>query len=353
MGNDQKGDSKQLMKKVLIASSAVILLLLILLIIQQVVQMLLVALAGLLLAVFLNGIAKPFRSKTKLPQALSVTIVVFGLVLLLVVSVWIMGPHIAEQFSSLTERVPTALENIEGGLQESKWGRDLLSRLPEVKEKIPFESEFIWGITGVFSTALGTITSLLVILFIGLYCAADPDLYINNFIKMIPKEKRKRAREVITAMGNALRMWLLARVASMVVVGILTAAGLSIIGIQLALTLGIIAALLSFVPFIGPPLGAIPALLVALAESPILAVYVLITYMIVQTLESYIITPLIFSTTLSLPPAFLITIQVVMGVLFGAMGIAMASPLTVAIVVLVQMIYIQDILKDDVRVMGQ
>ncbi len=353
MGSDQRGDSKQLMKKVLIASSAVILLLLILVIIQQVVQMLLVALAGLLLAVFLNGLARPIKYKTKLPQALSVTIVVFGLLLLFTVGIWIMGPHISEQFSSLTERVPAALKNIESELQESKWGKDLLSRIPEVKERIPFGSEFIWGITGVFSTALGTITSLLIILFIGLYCALAPDLYIDNFIKLIPKEKRKRAWEIITALGNALRRWLLARVASMVVVGILTAAGLSIIGVQLALTLGIIAALLSFVPFIGPPLGAIPAVLVAMAESPLLVVYVLINYLIVETLESYVITPMIFSTTLKLPPAFLITIQVVMGVLFGAMGVAMASPLTVAIVVLVQMIYIQDILKDDVRVMGQ
>jgi predicted PurR-regulated permease PerM len=114
----------------------------------------------------------------------------------------------------------------------------------------------------------------------------------------------------------------------------------------------LIAAVLSFVPIIGPVLSAIPLVLVALAEDPILAVWALLIYLAVQFLESYMITPLIQREAISIPPALLISAQTVMGVLFGLVGIFLATPLAVVVIVAVQMLYVEDVLKEPVQVMG-
>ncbi|MBD3167887.1 MAG: AI-2E family transporter [candidate division Zixibacteria bacterium] len=345
--------TREFVKRALIITGAVALLLLLIFVIQQVMQILLVAFAGIVLAVFLDGLSEFITKKVAIPRRAALAIVITAIILVLFAGGWIIGPRIVEQFSGISEKIPEALDSIQNSLKEYEWGRKLLNNIPGMEDVTTFGSEVVWGITGVFSTAFGTIASLFIVLFIGLYGAFDPRLYVNNFLKLIPPSNRERAHSIIDSLGRALRGWLIARFTSMTIVGILTAIGLSIIGVQLALALALIAAILSFIPFIGPLLGAIPALLVALAESPILMLYVGINYLIVESLESYLITPLVFKSALSIPPAFIITIQVVMGTLFGAMGVVMATPLTVVLIVLVQTVYIEDILKDEVKVMGQ
>jgi predicted PurR-regulated permease PerM len=139
----------------------------------------------------------------------------------------------------------------------------------------------------------------------------------------------------------------------MAVVGFLTAVGLWVAGIPLAFVLGLIAALLSFVPYIGPIASVVPAALVALAESPTKVLYVFIIYGVVQLLESYLITPLIQERAVSIPPAVLISAQVIMGILAGAIGVLMATPLAVVLIVLVQMLYLADVLGDPVSTLGE
>ena len=139
----------------------------------------------------------------------------------------------------------------------------------------------------------------------------------------------------------------------MVVVGGLTALGLWIVGAPLPLALGLIAGLLSFIPLLGPVFGAVPAILVALVESPTLALYVVVVFVVVQVLETYIVTPLIQQRAVSIPPALLLTAQVLLSVLFGVMGMLLATPIAVVAIVLVQMVYIQDVLGDRTTVLGE
>lgn len=160
-------------------------------------------------------------------------------------------------------------------------------------------------------------------------------------------------RQVFESLGTALRWWLVGRAASMLVVGILTALGLWIAGVPVPLALALIAALMAFVPFLGPVLGAIPAVLVALVESPVKVLYVIIVFTFVQLLENYFITPLIQQRAVSMAPALLITVQIVMAILFGAMGVLLATPLAVVFIVLVQMLYIHDVLGDRIRLLGE
>jgi predicted PurR-regulated permease PerM len=137
------------------------------------------------------------------------------------------------------------------------------------------------------------------------------------------------------------------------VVGLLTGVGLLIAGVPTPLALGLLAALLSFVPYVGPILSFIPAVLIALTVSLTKVFYVVLVFGIVQTLESYLVTPLVQRRAVSLPPVILITAQIAMGVLAGATGVLLATPLAVCVIVLLQMLYVEDVLGDEVHVLGQ
>ena len=133
----------------------------------------------------------------------------------------------------------------------------------------------------------------------------------------------------------------------MLFIGVLTWVGLSIIGVPLALTLGLIAGLLSFIPNFGPILSAVPAILLAFIDSPTSALYVLALFVGVQLIESNLVTPMIERQTVELPPVLTIVSQLALAVLFGAVGLILATPILAVVMVLVQTLYIQDVLGDE------
>jgi predicted PurR-regulated permease PerM len=132
----------------------------------------------------------------------------------------------------------------------------------------------------------------------------------------------------------------------MVFIGVLTWIGLSVLGVPLALTLGLIAGLLSFIPNFGPILSAVPAMLIAFVDSPITALYVGGLFIVVQLIESNIVTPLIEKETVELPPGLTIMFQLALAVLVGGLGLVLATPLLAVVMAIVQMVYIEDVLGD-------
>ncbi len=182
---------------------------------------------------------------------------------------------------------------------------------------------------------------------LAIYLASEPKTYVAGFVRLFPKEKQERALAIVYQIGETLSWWLIGKGASMLFIGILTWIGLSIIGVPLALTLGLIAGLLSFIPNFGPILSAIPAILLAFIASPISALYVLALFVGVQLVESNVVTPLIERETVELPPALTIFSQLALTVLFGAVGLILATPILAVVMVLVQTIYIQDILGSE------
>jgi predicted PurR-regulated permease PerM len=197
------------------------------------------------------------------------------------------------------------------------------------------------------------VTNLLIVLLIGFYLALNPKLYVDSVVTLFPRQARSRAREILSALGRALRWWLIGRIAAMATVGVLTALGLWIVGMPLVLALGLIAGVFSFVPFIGPVASAVPAILIALVQSPWEVAYVICVYAVVQLLEGNFITPVIQKRVVLLPPAALLAAQLLMGVLFGLVGLVFATPLAVVLIVLVQMLYVEDVLGDRVHVLGE
>ncbi len=340
-------------RRALVAAAIAAALLIALYFFRAVANVLLLIFAAVLLSIFLSGLALFIHHRTPLSQGWSLTLTVVGLLALAVGIGWVAGPRLGAQFSQLTERIPEAIDQLRAMLTQYEWGQTLLAQAPGSGQGAPFGAIDVVGrVTGIFSTTLGILTNVLIVGITGLYLAIDPNLYIGGAVRLVPVAHRGRAREVFASLGRALRWWLIGRIASMAVVGVLTTIGLLLVGMPLAFTLGFIAAIFSFVPYLGPIAAAIPALLVALVEGPTMVLYVALIYLGVQLLESNAITPLIQQRVVSLAPALLLTAQTLVGVLGGLLGLLVAAPLTVAVIVVVQMLYVEDVLGDPVRVMG-
>lgn len=304
-------------------------------------DVLLLVFAGTMLSVFLLGLGGLLSERTPIPEAWSVVIVLLLLAALLGLGGTLLGAEIANQLNELGPRLKDAWETALDQLYRYEWGRMLLmDRLPELAPARG--GGWVSRITGVFSTTLGVVASLLIVLFIGLYGAVAPDTYRNGVLRLIPRPGRPRAGAVLDELGATLRWWLIGTFFRMAVVGAATTLGLWLLGMPLALALGLIAFLFDFVPYLGPLLAAIPAVLVALTMGPTQAAWVVLLYLAIQTAENYIVTPLVEQRSVHLPPALAISAQVLFGAMLGAFGVLFATPLTAAGMVLVKMLYIED-----------
>jgi predicted PurR-regulated permease PerM len=181
---------------------------------------------------------------------------------------------------------------------------------------------------------------------LGIYLAADPELYLRGVIRLVPVGKRAGARDLLETLGHTLRWWMVGQLISMTAVGLLSYIGLRLLGVPLALILAVVAFLLTFIPFIGPLLSAIPVVLVAFSQSPTMALYTLLLYTAIQMLEGYVLTPNVQRRSVSLPPALTIAAQVLFGVLVGSLGLALATPLAAAGMVAVNRLYVEEVLED-------
>lgn len=333
----------------LIMTTLVLGILLLLTTLQHVIEILFILFAGILLGVFLDGLVKFVTKYTPVPHAWAVTLVLIGFGGLLVATGWLIAQPFANDMTRLYEHLSQGISQIHSKIKETAW---LQPWLPNAETLLANPGNVIKGFTNFLSTSLGVMVNGVIILFVGIYLAVHPAFYIENGVRILPPAKRERTQEVLAALGRGLRRWVYGRLVTMAVVGILTATGLLIAGLSLAIPLGVIAGLLAFVPYIGPVLSVIPAILVSLAEGPAMVGSVLIVYLIVQTLESYLLTPLIQRKAVSIPPALLISVQVLLGILVGSVGVMLATPLAVSAIILLQMLYLEDVLGENVHVIG-
>ncbi|MFW5970154.1 MAG: AI-2E family transporter [Halofilum sp. (in: g-proteobacteria)] len=323
-----------------------------LVLIPRLANVLLLLFAAVLFAILLDAPARLLRSRWRVPQPLGVSLVALALAIGIVVLGWLGEPHVAEQLGTLADRLPGALGTLREEVEQNPWGRALLQQAGWTRGLVGEPAAWFQRVTGIFSGTLGTLTNTALILVIGFYLAIRPSIYVTGAVRILPRRRRRRAREIVRALGHALRWWLLGRLISMAAVGVLTTLALWLIDMPLALGLGFIAGILSFVPFIGPILSAVPAILIALLHGPWQIVSVILVYALVQFIEGNIVTPLTQERVVALPPAVLLLSQVVMGSLSGITGLLLATPLAVVVIIIIQMVYIEDVLQEPVRVLG-
>ncbi|MDN5849652.1 MAG: AI-2E family transporter, partial [Nitrococcus sp.] len=260
---------------------------------RQVGGMLLVLFAGVMLAVFLDGLTRLLCRVFPLPRHWAMSITVLLLLTMMGVSLWFLGPPLASQLAQLAERIPQAVGQIHAQLLHVPWINPLMQGLPAPQQLLSISQDVMPRILGLFSTTIGALMSALIIIFVGLYLAINPSIYIVPVRRLVPLGKRPRIDELFKATGQALRHWLVGRFSSMIIVGLLTGLGLWAIGMPVPISLAFITGLVVFVPYLGPILSLIPALLVAFTVSLTMVLYVTLLYFGVQFLESYFITPLI------------------------------------------------------------
>lgn len=238
----------------------------------------------------------------------------------------------------------------EGGVEPSEAG----SLSGKLRERFSGEmSGLIRYVAPFLSSTIAVIGGTLLLFFTAVFFAASPETYRNGTLHLVPHRHRERAEEVLDALGTMLRRWMGAQLVSMAVIGALTAIVLSFLDIRAAIALGFIAGLSEFIPVFGPLLSAIPALGIAFLESPQKALHVLIAYVAIQQVESNIVTPLVMKRGVHIPPIITIMAGSVMAILFGFLGLMVAVPLVACVMVLVKMLYVNDVVGDDVKVIGE
>jgi predicted PurR-regulated permease PerM len=308
--------------------------------------------AAVLVASVLRGASDWVASTFHLRPGWSLILATVFVVALAGGLVWWRGPVIIDEASQLEEQLRDQLGNLRQIVEGTSSGRAAAGHLGRY---LSGSGEAIAGaMAGVATSTLGVLGSLLVLLVTALYFAISPELYVGGTLRLLhvggtlrllPPRMRERGADVLQATGGTLRWWFAGQAVDMLVVGLLSWAGLAALGVPLAPTLALIAGLLNFVPFIGALAGAVPAVLVALGQGMDQALSVALLFLAVQTLEGNVIAPLIQRRTVRLPPALTILSQTVLGTLFGPMGLILATPLAAAGMVVVRMVYVESVLE--------
>jgi len=293
---------------------------------------LLVLFAGVLLAVFLRTAAEWLSDHSPLGERLAVAVA--GLVVLLTIAgtAALLAPEISVQLDQLSERLPQAWHDLTTRIAGYSWGRRLVSSPPSAGESVTLVS----NAGALVAMTLASLAHFVVFLLVGIYLAIDPAPYVAGVLWLVPSPRREHARRVLVRIGRVLRAWLLSRAAAMLIVAVMTTLGLWVLGMPLALTLGLAAGTATFVPYVGAIASAAPALLLASVQSPVLAGYVVGLYVVVHVIEGYLVTPLIEQEAIQLPPAASIAAQMILGTAFGLLGLVLASPLTASAILVVQ-----------------
>jgi predicted PurR-regulated permease PerM len=346
MAPNPRGDLAFL-RRVLIVTAVVALALLA----WYLVDVLLLVFGAVLIAVLLRALADPIARRTPLSDTWALIPATLGILVVVGLAVWLLGAEVRAQVAELVERLPDAWRSFEERLNATDLGEGLVSR---AQDAAPGAGSVVSGLAGVVTSFVGGLADFLLIVFGGLYLAAQPGLYRGGILLLFPAgSNRERIAGTLDASGDALRLWLLGQLVSMSFLFVLTGLGLWAIGVPAALALALLAGLAQFVPLLGPVLAAVPALLIALSEGWQMTLWTLLLYVVIQQVESNIITPLVQRQAVSLPPAITLFAVVAFGLLFGPLGILFATPLAVVAMVAVKRLWVRDTLGEPTDLPGE
>ncbi|WP_234854145.1 AI-2E family transporter [Paracoccus everestensis] len=261
------------------------------------------------------------------------------------------GPSISDQFGQLIGSLPAALDQVNAWLSDSSLGQFLERRLESAEaagETTPGGSlPSLFGyVTGTLTTVLGGVANLVLLVTVAIFLALDAPMYRGGALRLVPPSYRARAGQIADELARSLGRWMGGQALDMVLVALVTGLGLWLLGVPLALVLGLIAGLTNIIPVVGPFLSGIPAVLFALTQGFDLAVYVALLFVVVQQVEGNLLMPLIQRYAADLPPALTVLAILAFGGLFGFAGIVLATPLLLVTIILVKRIYVEDVLGD-------
>jgi predicted PurR-regulated permease PerM len=307
-------------------------------------DVLLLIFAGLLLAVVFRAPAAWISQHTRLSESWALALVLLLIALTLASAGWIFGSAVKQQAQSIAEQAPKMFQQVQERVDSYGWLDDRVDPDAVLKD----QGSFLGRGLRVVSATFGAIANLGLVIFMAILFAAQPALYVRGTLRLVPKDKRARAREVIARIGDTLQRWLLGQLILMVFVGATSSLGLWLLGVESAVALGMLAGLLTFVPYIGPLAAAVVAVLVSLADGMTTAAWVAALYIGIQAVEG-MLEPIVQQRAVYLPPVLLIVSQLAFGVMVGLLGVILATPLAAVAMVAVQMLYVEDVLGDSME----
>jgi predicted PurR-regulated permease PerM len=308
----------------------------------QLAEVLMLIFGGVVLASVLRALSDPLQLRTPLSARAALALVVVVLLAALVAAFWLVGEQLAVQLSQLLELLPGGLNDVRAWLEGFTFGRWLVELS---RQGVGLAQSGVSGIARFASTTFGMVANAVLILFLGLYLASDPGLYRRGLLRLLPQGSRPRVATALEASGVGLKRWLMGQLLAMVSVGVITGVTLWAMGVPLALSLGLIAGLLEFVPFFGPILSAVPGVLVSFTQDGWMPAYVALAYFVIQQIEGNVLMPIIQKWAVALPPALGLLGVVIFGLLFGILGVLFATPLMVVVMVFVQKLYVDTALE--------
>jgi len=293
---------------------------------------------AVVIAIGLRAGSQWFARSARIGTAAGLVVVVTLFLAALGATLWYFGSVAADQVDELTKQIPAGVDILLRSLRSLPYGQFVLDKAGNATAS---------GATGWAGAALaGAASSVtrglgytVVCFVVAVYLAAQPELYRKLCLRMTPSDYRARTELLFDKTDLIFRRWLLARLVVMVAIGIMAAVGLWALGIEAAIALGLVGALLTFIPFVGAILAAVPAILVALTESPAQAVLVLLLFIGVHFVEGNFITPLVHAEVVDLPPVMTLLSTVGFTILFGPSGVLLAVPLTLFLMLVVEIFY--------------
>lgn len=296
---------------------------------------------AVIVAVALHALAAPLGQFLRLSPRVAVGVAVALVLVVVALVVWLIGDRLVTQLDDLGQKLPAALNALVRWARGHTLGVTLLKVWGNADAgDLPLASVAIAA-----TQALSAVGGIGLMLVVGVYIAADPALYSEGLVRLIPPAYRERVSEAMRASGYALSRWLMGQGISMLFVGVSTTVGLSLLGMPLAPTLGLLAGALAFIPFFGPIASGLLAVLIAFMEGPTLALSVAGLCVAIQVIEGNLLMPLVQRWAVELPPVLGITAAIIFGLLFGLPGVILASPLMVVAMVLVRKLYVEGVLE--------
>ena len=312
--------------------------------------LLLLVFGAVLVAVILRALAAWVMKYTPLSDALALGLVVVLLLAGLGLLLWLFGSQLAGQLETLRQTLPGAWTQFQDWMDDSPLG----PTVREMSQQAQSSASILASRAGALALSVtGGIANVFLVIVGGIYFAAQPELYRRGVLKLMPEQAREPVGDAFDASGHALKLWLGGQLLAMMVVGALTGLGLWLLGVPAALGLALIAALLNFVPIVGPIVSAVPAVLLGFTVSPQLGLATAALFLGVQQLEGNVLQPLIQQRAVDLPPALLLFSLFGIGVLFGIGGVLLAAPLTVVLYVLVKRLYVREALDTETAIPGR
>ncbi|WP_349643857.1 AI-2E family transporter [Bradyrhizobium sp. CCBAU 15635] len=313
--------------------------------IWQMVSSLLIVFAGVLFAAFLDALARALAPVLPLKRAWRLTLVVLLLSALSCFGLAWGARKLPEQTRLLLKVMDAQVDLLQEHLLSygvdllgPEWGRDFAQWLFADQGRFFSHAQFLLG------GASSLLTAVLVILFLGILFAFDPTGHRESVIALVRHSHRARARAVMDEMGNVMRLWFVGQLIRIMLMTLCVWLALYLIGLPGPFVLGLQAGLSNFIPYLGPIVAAIPIALVAMPLGASLLIWAVAVYTIIQSIEGYVIGPLIQRQAVETPPAWTLVAIVLLGAQFGVMGVAVAMPLVAIGRVAIVRFYVEDYL---------